>query len=233
MYNSQDLSIIIAAYNEENNILGTVKRVRKAAKDAEIIVVDDGSKDATSKMAGSIKSLKIRVISYKKNRGKGYAVRVGIGKAKRPIHVQIDADSQFLAEEIPLLIKPILDKRADIVFGTRFRKGASIEDGSLTKSRWFANQVVSGITSILSWTRLTDVNAGFKAWTAKSIRDIGLKCDHFGYEPEIAILAHKKGYKIVEVPITYTARNKGTTSVNLIRDGIRIPLFLLKTKFFR
>ena len=229
----QNLSVIIAAYNEEKNILETVRRVRKAVPKAEIIVVDDGSTDKTADVAKSDKKLKVKVVSYKKNRGKGHAIQVGIKSATMPIQVQIDADSQFLAEEIPIIVQPILDKKADIVFCSRFTKGSVIEKGSLTKSRWLANQVVSRLTSILSGTRLTDVNAGFKAWTTKAGRDIGIRCDHFGYEPEIAILAGKKGYKIVEVPVTYAARNKGSTSVNLMRDGVRIPLFLLKTKFFR
>lgn len=233
MQDGRNISVIIAAYNEENNITETIRSVRKMLPKAEIIVVDDGSKDKTAEVAKSDKLAKARVIGYRKNRGKGHAIKVGVENAKRGIQVQIDADSQFKAEEIPKLVKPIIENKADIVFGTRFLAGSNVEKGSLTRARWLANHVVSGLTSLLSGTRLTDVNAGFKAWKSDVIRDIDMRCEHFGYEPEIAVLAGKKGYRIVEVPITYTARNKGTTSVNLIRDGIRIPLFLLKTKFLR
>lgn len=233
MFDDKGISVIIAAYNEEKNILETIRSIRKALPKAEIIVVDDGSEDNTAKVAKSDKFAKAKVVSYKPNRGKGYAIRTGIKNARNGIQVQIDADSQFRADEIPRLVQPILEKKADIVFGSRFKRGSTVEEGSLTRSRWLANQVVSGLTSLLSGFRLTDVNAGFKAWTKEAINDIDMQCPHFGYEPEIAVLAGKKGYRIVEVPITYAARNKGTTSVNLIRDGIRIPLFLLKTKFFR
>ena len=99
--------------------------------------------------------------------------------------------------------------------------------------RFLANYVVSGLTSLLCGKRYTDVNAGFKAWKSSVIRDLNIRCNHFGYEPEIAILAAKRGYHIVEVPVNYKGRQRGISNVKLIRDGIIIPLFLIKTRFFR
>jgi glycosyltransferase involved in cell wall biosynthesis len=173
------------------------------------------------------------IVHNKNDKGKGHGIRIGIQEATKQIMAQVDADSQFPPEELPQLIQPILNNQADIVFASRFVKGSTIEKGSLTRMRRLANYVVSGFTSLLSGNRLTDVNAGFKAWKSSTIRDLNITCNHFGYEPEIAILAAKKGHRIVEVPVNYKGRQRGISNVKLIRDGIIIPIFLLKTKFLR
>ena len=230
MYDGKNLSVIIAAYNEEKNILGTIKRVLKAVPKAEIIIVDDGSKDETVKIARSIKSKNVIVIAYKPNKGKGHAINIGVNKATRNIQAQIDADSQFLPEELSDLVKPILDNKADVVFASRFIKGSTIQKGSLTRMRRLANFVVSGITSVLCGKRFTDVNAGFKAWKTDVIKDIDFHCNHFAYEPEIAIKGTEKKYRFIEVPVNYKGRQLGITNVKLLRDGIIIPLYLLRIK---
>ncbi len=231
------LTVIVACYNEEKNISETIRRIHKTVPDAEIIVVDDGSKDSTSKVAREtaikLRIKNFRVIRYTPNKGKGNAIKVGVENAKGEIQAQVDADSQFPPEELPRLIKPILDGKADLTFASRFIKGSTIQKGSLTKLRRLANYVVSGFTSILAGTRLTDVNAGFKAWKTDVIRDIDFDCKHFGYEPEIAIIAREKGYRIVEVPVNYKGRQTGISNVKLLRDGVLIPMYLLRVKFGR
>jgi len=232
MFDGKNLSVIIAAYNEEKNILETIKRVLKTVPMAEIIVVDDGSKDETVKVASSIKSKNIKVVSYKPNKGKGRAIKIGVNKSTRNIQAQIDADSQFPPEELPGLVKPILENKADVVFASRFIKGSTIQKGSLTRMRRLANFVVSGITSVLCGKRFTDVNAGFKAWKSEVIKDIDFHCNHFAYEPEIAIKGTEKKYRFFEVPVNYKGRQLGITNVKLLRDGIIIPLYLLKLKLY-
>ncbi|MBI2546198.1 glycosyltransferase family 2 protein [Candidatus Woesearchaeota archaeon] len=231
------LSVIVACYNEEKNIAETIRRVHKTVPDAEIVVVDDGSKDATAKIAKEacrkLKVKKYQVIRYTPNKGKGNAIKVGVEAATGEIQAQVDADSQFPPEELPRLIKPILDGKAELTFASRFVKGSTVQKGSLTRMRRLANYVVSGFTSVLAGTRLTDVNAGFKAWKTDAIRKIDFNCAHFGYEPEIAILAKEKGYRIVEVPVNYKGRQTGISNVKLLRDGVIIPYHLLKVKFGR
>ncbi|MBW2981163.1 glycosyltransferase family 2 protein [Candidatus Woesearchaeota archaeon] len=230
---NKSLSVIVACYNEEKNILDTIKRVHRAMPNAEIVVVDDGSKDKTSKIAKSSGIKNLKVIRYTPNQGKGNAIKVGINNASGEIMAQVDADSQFPPEELPRLIKPILNGKADIVFASRFVKGSTVQKGSLTRMRRLANYVISGFTSVLCGKRLTDVNAGFKAWKSDVIRDIDLQCKDFAYEPEIAIMAQKKGYKIIEVPVNYKGRQTGISNVKLIRDGIIMPPQLVKIKLFR
>ncbi len=229
------VTVMVQCYNEENNIANTIGRISNAMPKAEILIVDDGSTDTT---ADTVKNLKkkyhnLRLVSYYPNRGKGYATQVGINEAKGDIQVQIDADCQFSPEEIPKLIKPIQKCRADITFASRFISGSNIEKGAITSVRMLANFVVSGFTSILCGRRVTDVNAGFKAWKSDAIRKLGVECNHFGYEPEIAILAAKKGFMIEEVPTKFLPRKEGQSKVKLIRDGIIIPLYLLKVKLLR
>jgi glycosyltransferase involved in cell wall biosynthesis len=232
--NIPEISVIISSFNEENNIKETIDRVYKTLPNCELILVEGGN-DKTIEIAIKEKKKhpKMIIIHNKNDKGKGHGIRIGIQESTKPIMAQVDADSQFPPEELPELIQPILDKKADIVFCSRFVKGATIEKGSLTRMRHLANFVVSGFTSLLCGMWLTDVNAGFKAWTASSIRDIDIQCNHFGYEPEIAVMAAKKGYKIVETPVNYKGRQRGITNVKLIRDGIIIPLYLIKIKLFR
>lgn len=229
-----EISIIIASFNEEKNIRETIERIYKTLPNCELILVEGGN-DRTIAIAEEEKKKHppMIIIHNKEDKGKGQAIRVGINAATKPIMAQVDADSQFPPEELPRLIAPIFDSKADIVFASRFVEGSTIEKGSLTRMRRLANYVVSGFTSLLCRNRLTDVNAGFKAWKSDVIRDINIRCDHFGYEPEIAILAAKKGYRIMEVPVNYKGRQRGISNVKLLRDGIIIPIFLLKTKFLR
>ncbi len=229
----ENISIIIAAYNEEGNIVDTVKRVRNTLPKAEIIVVDDGSHDKTTEIVRSLKMKGVRTIRYSPNIGKGHAIRVGVESALHEVQAQVDADSQFPPEELPHLLSPIIKKEADIVFGSRFLDGSKIQRGAMTRMRHLANYVVSGFTSFLCGQKLTDVNAGFKAWRKSTIQNLDFRCPHFAYEPEIAILASKKGHKIAELPISYNGRQLGISNVKLIRDGIIIPLYLLRVKFFR
>lgn len=229
-----EISVIIASFNEEKNIRETIQRIYATLPNCELILVEGGF-DKTIEIAQEEKKKypSLIIIHNKNDQGKGHGIRIGIQAATKSIMAQVDADSQFPPEELPRLVQPILDGTADIVFASRFVPGSTIEAGSLTRMRRLANYVVSGFTSILSGNRLTDVNAGFKAWKSDVIRKIDIQCNHFGYEPEIALLAAKKGYKIVEVPVNYKGRQRGISNVKLIRDGIIIPLFLLKTKFLR
>ncbi len=229
-----EISVIIASFNEEKNIRQTIQRIYKTLPTCELILVEGGT-DKTIEIAKEEqkKHFSMRIIHNIDDKGKGHAIRVGIAAATKPIMVQVDADSQFPPEELPRLIQPLLEEKADIVFASRFVKGSTIEKGSLTRMRRLANYVVSGFTSLLCGQRLTDVNAGFKAWKSAIIKDLDIQCDHFGYEPEIAILAAKKGYKMLEVPVNYKGRQRGISNVKLLRDGIIIPMFLIKTKLFR
>ena len=141
------LSVIVACYNEEKNIARTLKRISRVAPYAEIIAVDDGSTDNTSEAAKKTGIKNLKVIRYRRNMGKGYAIRKGADAAKGTIQAQVDADSQFPPEELPRLLKPIFEDKADIVFASRFVKGSAIQKGAMTRMRRAANFVVYCLSS--------------------------------------------------------------------------------------
>jgi glycosyltransferase involved in cell wall biosynthesis len=227
MKNTQLLtSIIIPGYNEERNIASVIKDVKKLKSkfNLEIIVVDDGSKDKTAQVAK--KAGADRVISYKKNKGKGGAFRVGIDAAKGDYIVQIDADHQFQPNEIPLFIKA-LTEGFDVVCGTRFDKG-KVETGSVSQLNMFGNWLMSTVTAFFSGIRVTDIMAGFKGFTRDAAKQLNLVTQHFGYEAEVVVKACKLNLKVKEVPITYTKRTFGSSSVHAIKDGIRVSYTIAK-----
>lgn len=223
------ISVIIPSYNEEKNIKKTIDRVRKIGPDYEIIVVDDGSIDNTFKVANDAGAIAFRL---KKNTGKGAAFRKGIEEATGDVIVQVDADSQFMPEEIPKLIQPILDDKADATLGSRFTKGSVIEEGALSARNKIGNYGDSLLTSIACRHRVTDVQAGFKAFKGKELKEIKFREDHFGYEPELVILAKKKGLRIVDVPIFYKKRRGGQSNINFLKDVYIISKAIIRTTLF-
>jgi len=226
------ISVVIPAYNEEKNIHDTINRVKNNLNniyDYEIIVVDDGSTDKTYKIA---KKMDVICIKHKKNIGKGAAFRTGISNANGEIIVQIDADSQFLPEEIHKIVKPIIENKADVVLASRFIKGAYIEKGSLTFRNRVGNYVASFLTSIACMKKITDIQAGFKAFKRDCLKKLNFHENKFGYEPEIVIKAKMRGFRIKEIPIFYKKRRKGQSSISFFKDAYNITKTILKVILF-
>lgn len=219
-------SVIVPAYNEEKNVASVIKDILKLKReyDIEIIVVDDGSKDKTAEVAKKAGADKI--ISYKKNRGKGAAFRAGIEAAKGEFIVQIDADHQFQPKEIPQFIEA-LRKGYDLVLGTRFKKG-KIEEGSVSRLNLFGNWLMSITTTFFSGIEVSDIMAGFKGFKTKVARQLNLITPHFGYEAEVIVKAGKLGLSVYELPITYTKRLYGSSGISAIRDGTKVTYTIAK-----
>ncbi|MBD3155997.1 MAG: glycosyltransferase [Candidatus Aenigmarchaeota archaeon] len=226
----QLISIIVPGYNEEENIDMIVPRLQKLELKTEIILVDDGSVDSTYEkcLKQSKKYKNVKVVHYPENRGKGYAIKQGIKNSEGDIVLQIDADAQFLPEEVPKLIDPILKGNADVTFGSRFMEDSVVKEGSLSNRNRIANKADSWLTSIFAGNKFTDIQAGFKAFSRDAIDKIDFKEDKFGYEPEIGIIASKKNLRIVDVPITYAPREGGTSNIKIIQDSISIFSAIIK-----
>lgn len=226
------ISVIIPAYNEEKNIQETINRVKKSLDktlDYEIVFVDDGSRDKTYQIA---RETGVICLKHKKNMGKGAAFRTGISNAKGEIIVQIDADSQFPPEEIPKIIEPIIRDEADITLASRFIKGAYIEKESLSFRNKIGNYVASFLTSIACMKKITDIQAGFKAFKTDCLKQLKFKENKFGYEPEVVILAAKNGFRIKEIPIVYKKRRKGQSNISFLKDAYQISKTILRTSLF-
>jgi glycosyltransferase involved in cell wall biosynthesis len=220
------ISVVIPAFNEEKNIESTIARVRNSLNnECEIIVVDDGSRDHTSKLAQNSGAIVLRT---SRNVGKGACFRAGSKLVSGDITVQIDADCQFKPEEIPQLVEAILRGQADVVLATRFGEGAYIEKGAMSARNRIGNHVASLITSLASGRRVTDIQAGFKAFRTACLRQVDFKENRFGYEPEVVILAAWSGFKIAEVPIRYEKRRRGQSNIDFVADALNIVTAVIR-----
>lgn len=202
------LSIIIPAYNEENTIEKLIQRVSEVELpniEKEIVVVNDCSKDGTLKIVNKIqKHFDLKIISHDKNQGKGAAVKNGLIASTGDIVVIQDADLEYDPREYGVLIAPILDGNADVVFGSRFMGGAPHRVLYFWHS--VGNKFLTLFSNMLTNLNLTDMETCYKMFTREVVDDIKNKLEskRFGIEPEIT--ARVKKYRVYEVGISYTGR---------------------------
>lgn len=197
------LTIIIPAYNEEKTVGNVIRNIKKeiGQYDYEILVIDDGSRDRTAEISKENGAI---VFSHPYNCGLAEAFRTGIKKAlerKANTIVHIDADGQYLASDIPRLIKPIIEKRADLVLGSRFK--GKIEKMPLIKR--LGNKAFSWVISNIVKIRISDAQTGFRAFTRQIAEKIKIISD-YTYTQEMTIKAIKEKFKIVEVPVYFGRR---------------------------
>lgn len=218
------ISVIVATFNEEATIERCVRRILEVyPTGCEVLVVDGGSDrtgEIVTKLCSELPGL--RYIRNENDRGKGHATKVGIAAARAGIMVEIDADLQFLPEEIPRLVEPILAGRADVVLGSRFMNGSQRLPGSTTWLRTFGNKTTSMYASVLFFQRMTDVLAGMMAWSRRTIDTINMRSDNYSYEVEIPVKALRQNLKVIDVAVTTDARQGGVSCVNVVVDGITL-----------
>ena len=232
------LSILVPVYNEEKTIVEVLKRLQDEkipGFEKEIIVVDDGSKDSTREKLKQLKNKNIKVILHEKNQGKGAAIKTGIKNATGEYIIIQDADLEYHPRQIKNLTQLILDKKARVVYGTRFDRMPHLskeESKHLFIIHYFGNRFLSLITSILYGQWLTDMETGYKLFPKSATKGMTLRARGFELEPEITAKLLKKGYKIKEVPITVVPRGyEEGKKLNTTRDGLKALWSLLKYRF--
>lgn len=223
------LSIIIPVYNEERTILKLIEKVKKVdiVLDKEIIVVDDGSSDATPNLLKKIKGTK--VIFAEKNIGKGAAIRKGLSKVTGDIVIIQDADLEYDVRDYNKLIEPIIKGKAEVVYGSR-----NLNKGNKKHSGFFyyiGGIFLSLLANLLYGTNITDEATCYKVFKTSIIKSIDLKCNKFEFCPEITAKIAKKGIKIFEVPIRYEPRSKKEGKKIRWIDGIQAVFTLIKYRF--
>ncbi len=213
------LSIIIPCYNEENNIRTIVRRVLQSpVEEKEVIIVDDCSKDGTKEiLEKEIRPLVSRIIYHEQNRGKGAALRTGFAAASGDVVIIQDADLEYDPMEYPIIIKPILEDRADVVYGSRFKEGKM--QGYL-KNR-MANWLLTRLSNLFTGLKCTDMETCYKAFRREIIQSIDLKEERFGFEPEVTAKIAGKKVRFTEVPISYYPRTNEEGKKIGFRDGLR------------
>jgi glycosyltransferase involved in cell wall biosynthesis len=219
------VSFLIPAYNEEATIAEVLERIAALDLDAQVVVVDDGSRDRTAEIAESHGATVIR----QANAGKGAAIRTAIGAIDGDIAVIQDADMEYDPAEVPDLIDPIVRGVADVVYGSR------LSGGKAQRAYLFwhlvGNRFLSLLTSLLYNTTLSDMETGYKAFRVDVLRSLDLRENRFGIEPEITAKICKRKLRIYELPISYYGRTYDEGKQITWRDGFRAIWVLLRVRF--
>tara|TARA_B100000989_G_scaffold298655_1_gene288961 strand:- start:5361 stop:6068 length:708 start_codon:yes stop_codon:yes gene_type:complete len=230
------ISIIIPVYNEEKFILKLLFKV-KAVKNIkkEVIVVNDGSTDKTFEILkkNKLKKLYTKLITYKKNRGKGFACRKGIQNASGKIIIIQDGDLEYNPKNYSKLLKPILLKKTNIVYGSRVLHGGKrVRPNTFGfKIRIFANHFLTYLSNLINNQKLTDAHTCYKVFKKDTVKRIKLRENGFNFCPEITTKFSKLNEKIVEVPIDYFGRTVEEGKKIQFFDGFRAIYCLIKYKF--
>ncbi len=224
-----DLTILVPAYNEEATLGAVLERLLALPLSKEVVVVDDGSTDATGAIARAF-GPQIVYLPQPRNRGKGAAIRAGIAAARGRVTIIQDADLEYFPEEIPALVEPILAGRAEVVYGARFLAG--MPPGMAWPNR-LVNRLLRWAVWLLFFRRLNDEATCYKAFRTADLRGMGLTCERFEFCPEVTAKALRRGLRLREVPIRYAPRSHAQGKKIRWTDGVEAFWTLLKHRFSR
>ena len=241
------LSIVMPVYNEIETIAEIVRRVRAVQLavpvgygtnnghvvefDREIVIVDDRSTDGTRTILHGLEGEPdVTVVFHEHNQGKGGAVRTGLQHASGDVMLIQDADLEYDPRDYPALLQPIIEGRSQVVYGSRFRGGP-------TKTMFFwhmvGNRFLTLVTNVLYNTILSDMETGYKVFTRGVAKQLDLRSSGWGFDPEITAQILKRGYRIYEVPISYTGREFAEGKKISWRDGLTVLWTLLRCRLTR
>lgn len=224
------LSIVIPAYNEVETILQVIERVQAAPYETQIIVVDDASTDGTRERLDAVDGVgNVEVIRHEHNRGKGAALRTGFERVVGDYVIIQDADLEYDPRDYPKLLEPLLDGRADVVYGSRFLGGTH---RVLFFWHSVGNRLLTLLSNAMTNINLTDMETCYKAFRAGILKELRFKSDRFGFEPEFTAKVAKRGYRIYEVPISYSGRAYAEGKKITWRDGVAALFTIVRFRFF-
>jgi glycosyltransferase involved in cell wall biosynthesis len=214
----QCLSVIVPCYNEEATIQELLTRVVSSPYVAEVVVVDDGSTDHTMSVAKSVEDDRIRLIEQPYNMGKGAALRRGFAEATADFVIVQDADLEYDPADYGLMLEPLLNGNADVVFGSRFISNRPHRVLYFWHS--VGNRVLTTASNAFTNLNLTDMETCYKAFRREVIQGLELREDRFGFEPEITAKVARRGWRVYEVGISYHGRTYAEGKKIGWRDGL-------------
>ena len=228
---NRTLSVVIPAFNEAPTIVRVIQTVADQPLVGEIIIIDDASTDNTQAQLASLTALPIplKILRHTTNQGKGAALRTGIKAATLPYVIIQDADLEYDPREYPTILEPLLEDRADVVYGSRFL------GGSAHRVLYFWHRVGNGLLTLLSNMctnlNLTDMETGFKAFRREIIQKIEIQENRFGFEPEITAKLARHGARFYEVGISYSGRTYQEGKKVGWKDGFRALWCIFRYNF--
>ena len=224
------LSVVIPVYNEKKTLSELICRVEAVNLEKEIIIVDDASTDGTRDLLKKYEGQeRFKVIYQSKNAGKGSALRAGFDKAEGEIIIVQDGDLEYNPKEYPLLLEPILDGRADVVYGSRFLGGTH---RVFFFWHYVGNKVLTTLSNMCTNLCLTDMETGYKVFRRTVLDSFILKCNRFGFEPEFTSKVARHAFRVYEVPISYSGRGYEEGKKINWKDGVAALWFIFRFRFF-
>jgi glycosyltransferase involved in cell wall biosynthesis len=223
------LSVIIPVYNEVKTIDEIIRRVKATGLVNEIVIVDDGSTDGSRDLLAKLNETEsVKVIYHESNMGKGQAVRTGIQNTSGDLILIQDADLEYDPREYPVLLRPIQEGIADVVYGSRF-----LGAGRRPVLFWnmVANKILTFVTNILYNNILTDMETGYKLFRREIVQDMNLHAHGFEFEPEFTAKILKRKARIYEVPITFNPRDYSEGKKIKMKDAFIAMWTLIKYRF--
>ncbi len=226
------LSVVMPVFNERGTLFEIIRRVLNSpiTMEREIVVVDDfstdGTRDLYEKLPAEFPGATIRVFLHAVNRGKGAALRTGFKEARGDVVLVQDADLEYDPNDYPRLLQPILDGKADVVYGSRFVGG----DAHRVLYFWHSvgNRVLTTLSNMFTNLNLTDMETCYKVFRREAIQSFEIACDRFGVEPEMTAKIAKRGWRVYEVGISYAGRDYAEGKKITWRDGVKAIVCIIR-----
>lgn len=220
------LSVVMPCFNEAATVGEIVKRVLASPHTAELVIVDDGSTDGTRDLLGALDDPRVRVVLQPENQGKGAAIRRGFQEAQSDFVIVQDADLEYDPVDYDLVLEPLLDGVADVVYGSRFQSGRPRRVLYFWHS--VGNRMLTLLSNMFTDLNLTDMETCFKAFRTEVVKSLDLQEDRFGIEPEITAKVAAGGWRVWEVGISYSGRTYAEGKKINWRDGVAAVRCIVK-----